>query len=110
MGPGHSGKSATVYWLIRNQMDCKHVIWLDCRVWVTDSSFIRQLLEELSLVFSKQLPKDLVVRGDINFKELHKVIRRENKELIILMKNPEKLAEQTRPVLLYNILEWINSN
>jgi len=56
------------------------------------------------------LSKDLVVKGAINFKELSKVLHRENKRFVIILKNPEKLAEQTRPLLIYNILEWINSN
>ena len=29
---------------------------------------------------------------------------------MIVIKNPEKLAEQPRPMLIYNVLEWINTN
>ena len=73
MGPGHCGKSGTASWLTRRK---KERIWIDCNIWRTDSSFILQLLEELSLVFGKQIAKNVVVKGDINFKELSREIRK----------------------------------
>jgi Cdc6-like AAA superfamily ATPase len=39
---------------------------------------------------------------------LNRVIEKEGVELVIVMKNPEKM-EQGRPVLMYNIFEWMNS-
>lgn len=29
---------------------------------------------------------------------------------MIIIKNPENLSDQRRPVILYNIFEWMNSN
>ena len=48
--------------------------------------------------------------GGINFKELNKVIKAEKLKVVIVIKSPEKLAEHSRPVILYNILEWMNAN
>ena len=48
--------------------------------------------------------------GGINFKELNKVIKYEKLKVVIVIKSPQKLAEHSRPVILYNILEWMNAN
>lgn len=39
VGPGHSGKSSTVRWSLRNATN-KEVIWLDCAFWQSENSFI----------------------------------------------------------------------
>ena len=46
MGPGHSGKNAVVHWLMRNNKE-SYVVWIDCKIWSTDASFLKQLLNEL---------------------------------------------------------------
>jgi hypothetical protein len=43
-GPGHSGKSSTVYWALRNCEKNKEVIWIDCAFWQGENSFITELL------------------------------------------------------------------
>lgn len=42
-GPGHSGKSSTVYWSLKNNKN-KEVIWIDCAFWQGENSFIIELL------------------------------------------------------------------
>ena len=58
MGPGHSGKNCAVLWLFRNMLDS--IIWLDCRIWDTDTAFLNQLLTLLSEKLGKKLAKNLV--------------------------------------------------
>ena len=86
MGPGHCGKTSTIKWLMRHTE--KELIWIDCRIYLTDTSIINEMLEGLSCKLSKHLSKDLVVKGDINFKELNRVLQRENKRFTIILKNP----------------------
>ena len=109
MGPGHGGKTAAVHWLTRNiPPEQKNIIWIDCRYWHSDNAFVKQLLEEVSSVFKRQLKKPLVMKQGLNFKELNSQIQKQKVQIIIVIKNPERLVEQGRPVLLYNIFEWMN--
>jgi len=63
MGPGHCGKTAAVHWLTRGiPPEQKNIIWIDCRYWHSDNAFVKQLLEEVSLVFKRQLKKPLVMK------------------------------------------------
>ena len=77
MGPAHSGKTAALHWLTRNADESQHTIWLDCRLWQTDTAFIGQLVEEVSLIFKRQLMRNVVIRENVSFKELNKIIEKE---------------------------------
>lgn len=52
--------------------------------------------------------RNVVIRENVSFKELNKIIEKEGVELVIAIKNPERL-EQRRPILLYNVFEWMNA-
>ena len=42
MGPGHCGKTSIIKWLMRHNE--KELIWIDCRIYVTDSAIINEML------------------------------------------------------------------
>ena len=57
MGPGHSGKNATVFWLMRDMLDS--MIWIDCTIYDTDTSFISHLIHLLEEKMGKKVLKNV---------------------------------------------------
>lgn len=88
MGPGHSGKSSTIYWVMRHRNKSQHYIWIDCAFWQSENPFIMYLVEEISNRLNIVLKKSIVVKGEISFKDLNKEIKKANRQLTIVLKNP----------------------
>ena len=110
-GPTMSGKSALVLWALRNHEYETAIIDIDCAIYRTEMQFIQRLTREIGEKSGeKNLDRRAIASESIKFDELSRVIMKRDCKMVIMVRHADKLTENRRQILLYNLLEWISTD
>jgi|JI9StandDraft_1071089.scaffolds.fasta_scaffold185745_1 Cdc6-like AAA superfamily ATPase len=110
-GPAQSGKTSLVFWALRHDEMETAIVVVDCAIYRTEMQFIQKLAREVGeQIGMGGLDRRAVAQENIKFSELNGAIRQQERPVVILIRNAERLVEYRKQILLYNLLEWVASD